>query len=165
MPTIKISKELNNSMYFVTCTTKNWHYLFDRHNRWDILLDSLKYCQKNKQLKIYSWVFMLNHIHFIASAPDMGGFMRDFKTFTSKELKKNILATEPNIIRLFEENDVFHLWQKSNMPKIIESENYFNQKKQYIEQNPVKKGYVQLPEHWIYSSANTENLLPLQSPN
>ena len=66
-------------------------------------MDSLRYCRKNKGLKIYHWVFMLNHIHLIAKSEDMIGFVRDFKTFTSKELKKNILATEPNILKLFEE--------------------------------------------------------------
>ena len=29
---------------------------------------------------------MLNHIHLIAKSNDMIGFVRDFKTFTSKEL-------------------------------------------------------------------------------
>jgi hypothetical protein len=42
---------------------------------------------------------MLNHIHLIAKSDDMIGFVRDFKTFTSKELKKNILSTEPNMLK------------------------------------------------------------------
>jgi len=40
---------------------------------------------------------MLNHIHLIVKSEDMIGFVRDFKTFTSKELNKNIIETEPNI--------------------------------------------------------------------
>ncbi len=56
---------------------------------------------------------MLNHIHLIAKSDDMIGFVRDFKTFTSKELKKNILTTEPNILKLFEENGRYQFWQKT----------------------------------------------------
>ena len=144
-PTVKISKELKEGIYFLTFTVKRWYYLFDRHKRWHILLDSLKFCQKNKGLKIYAWVFMLNHIHIIAQNPDMGGFVRDFKTFTSKKLKKNILATEPNIIPLFEENEKYQFWEKTNMPKLVETEEYFLQKKKYIEENPLRKEYVSTP--------------------
>jgi putative transposase len=49
MPSKKISEENNTAPHFLTLTVKNWYYLFDRHNRWDILLDSLCYCQKTKR--------------------------------------------------------------------------------------------------------------------
>jgi hypothetical protein len=38
-------------------------------------------------------------MHVIARSSDMSGFIRDFKTFTSKEIKKNIMETEPQILR------------------------------------------------------------------
>lgn len=166
MPSIKISKELNQEIYFVTFTIKNWYYIFDRHKRWDILLESLEYCQKFKKLKIYAWVFMLNHIHLIIQNDDVSGFVRDFKTFTSKEIKKNILATEPKVLKIFEgEDGKYEFWQKNNMPKLIESENYFLQKKNYIKENPVRRFYVKNSQDWIYSSANEERLLELEDIN
>jgi putative transposase len=70
----KISEEKNTAPHFLTLTVKNWYYLFDRHNRWDILLDSLCYCQKQKGLKIFHWVFMLNHIHLIVQSDNLSGF-------------------------------------------------------------------------------------------
>ncbi len=45
------------------------------------------------------------------------------------------------------------------MPELIETERFFFQKKKYVEDNPVKKYYVKTPEHWIYSSANPDNLI------
>jgi len=94
----------------------------------------------------------------------MIGFVRDFKTFTSKELKKNILATEPNILKLFEENEHYQFWQKTNMPELIINEEFYLEKAKYVEQNPVRKGYVRDAEHWVYSSANKdEYLLELES--
>lgn len=159
MPSIRINKELRDGVYFLTFTVKRWYYLFDRHNRWDILLDSLKYCQENKGLKIYNWVFMLNHIHLIAKSDDMIGFVRDFKTFTSKELKRNIIATEPNILKLFEENGKYQFWQRTNMPELIVNEKFYVEKANYVEQNPIRKNYVSEAEHWVYSSANVEGPL------
>ncbi|MBI5050191.1 MAG: hypothetical protein HZC11_04775 [Nitrospirae bacterium] len=165
MPSVRINKDMNNEIYFLTLTVKRWYYLFDRHNRWNILLDSLKYCQKHKGLLIYNWVFMLNHINLIAKADDMAGFVRDFKTFTSKELKKNILATEPNILKLFVDKDgKYQFWQQTNMPEIIRGEKFYMSKAGYIEDNPVRKRYVRKAEDWVYSSADRDgSLLDLES--
>ena len=107
---------------------------------------------------------MLNHIHLIAKSNDMIGLVRDFKTFTSKELKKNILETEPNILKLFEENERYQFWQKTNMPELLINEGFYIEKANYIEQNPVRKGYVRKAEDWVYSSANkNEPLLKLEN--
>ncbi len=160
MPSVRIKKDFNDGMYFLTFTIKRWYYIFDRHNRWDILLDSLKYYQGNKGLKIFNYVFMLNHIHLIVRSNDVIGFVRDFKKYTSKKLKQNILDTEPNILKLFVENGRYNFWQSKNMPEYIFSEKFYITKANYIEQNPVRKGYVVQAEHWLHSSANKEDPLP-----
>jgi REP element-mobilizing transposase RayT len=86
----------------------------------------------------------------------MVGFIRDFKTFTSKAIKENIVATEPHILKLFEKSGMYHFWQKTNMPEIIRTEEFYLSKAHYIEQNPVRKRYVNRAEDWVYSSANRE---------
>ncbi len=154
MPSIRIHKNENDQIYFLTLTVKRWYYLFDRHNRFEILAKSLQYCQKRKNLKIYAFVLMLNHLHLIASAFDLIGTIRDFKTFTSKELAKNIIATEPNILKLFQEDKGCHIWQNTNFPELIQSEKFLNQKIEYIHNNPARKQYVEKPEYWFWSSAN-----------
>jgi putative transposase len=154
MPSVRIAKQLKDQIYFVTFTVHNWCYLFDRHNRFEILEDSFVFCQKNKGLNIYAYVFMLNHLHFIGTAPDMIAVIRDMKTYLAKELKKNIGATEPNVLKLFDKNGVYHFWKETNFPKIIESENFLRQKIEYIETNPVRKQYVLYPEDWRWSSAS-----------
>ena len=155
MPSVRIPKEFNNGIYFLTFTVKKWYYLFDRKYRWNIIADSLKYCRQHKGLKIYGFVFMLNHIHLIVSSPDVSGFVRDFKKFTSKEFHKNISKTEPNVLKLFMgENGKYEFWEKTNMPKYLEAEKFFLQKLNYIHENPVRKTYVLKPEDWYWSSAN-----------
>jgi hypothetical protein len=47
----------------------------------------------------------------------------------------------------------YQVWKEGNHPQLIESEEVMRQKLDYIHQNPVKRGYVDLPEHWRYSSA------------
>ncbi len=163
MPSLRIDKELKDSFYFVTCTVQNWYYIFDRHNRWEILAESLKYCQKHKGLNIFAYVFMLNHIHFIAQAPDMIRFLCDFKKFTSMQIMKNILATEPDVAKLFpKKNGKFKIWEETNKPEIIETEKFFLQKMNYIHNNPVRKQYVQNPKHWYWSSVNPASPISIQ---
>jgi REP element-mobilizing transposase RayT len=146
MPSIRVNKELNEGTYFLTFTVKNWYYIFDRHNRFQILSNSIQYCQKNKDLKLYAY------------------FVRDFKKFTSKEIQKNIIATEPSILKLFQVQNrgtepAYEFWQKTNMPKLIESEKYFFQKANYIHENPMRKQYVANPEYWLWSSANPQSVI------
>jgi putative transposase len=42
----------------------------------------------------------------------------------------------------------------TNAPKKIENPVFYLQKLNYIHENPVRKGYVTQPEHWLWSSAN-----------
>ena len=67
--------------------------------------------------------------------------------------------TEPQILRLFKEGETYHFWQKTNMPEIIRNEDFYVEKAHYVEQNPVRKRYVNRAEDWVYSSANTESAL------
>ncbi len=48
-----VSKELKEEIFVLTFTVHRWDYVFDRHSRWDILTDSLKYCQATYGLHIY----------------------------------------------------------------------------------------------------------------
>jgi putative transposase len=47
----------------------------------------------------------------------------------------------------------YQLWQEGSQPKEIQNDEMMRQKLEYIHYNPVKRGYVDLPEHWRYSSA------------
>ena len=139
----------------MTFTVLHWYYIFDRHGRWEILKESLIYCTNNKALSIHSYVFMLNHMHLIAKCPDMAGFTRDFKKHTAQELMRNMQKTEPMMADLFRTGDGhYRIWQRGNLPILLESESVLYKKAEYIERNPVKKGYVERPEYWRYSSAN-----------
>jgi REP element-mobilizing transposase RayT len=156
MPSIRVNKIENNNFYFLTFTIKNWHYILDRYNRWDILANSIKYFQQEKELKVYSYVFMINHIHLLIHSPNTLGFIRDFKKYTSFEIFKNIKSNEPSILKLFldKENNKFKLWKNTNMPKLVTEKSFLNQKTSYIINNPVKRNYVEKPEDWHWSSAN-----------
>jgi putative transposase len=155
MPSRRVSAELNAGTYYLTLTVQRWYYLFDRYNRWQILADSIRYCQDNKGLELNGYVFMLNHIHLIATSPDMAGFLRDFKRFTSAKFKANLESTEPSVLKLFvDAQGGYRFWMETNAPKKIENPAFYRQKLNYIHENPIRKGYVTRSEYWHWSSAN-----------
>ena len=157
MPLARIPQDAGDSVWFITPTVWNWYYVFDRHNRWQILADSLQFLQQQRGLIIHAYVFMLNHLHLIVQHDDAAGIMRDFKKYTSRELRNNIRQTEPSVLKLFETNGEFRFWKEDNQPKRLETERFYLQKLRYIHDNPVRKGYVDRPEYWRWSSANPES--------
>jgi REP element-mobilizing transposase RayT len=155
MPSIRISKESNEGMYYLTFTVKNWYYVLDRYGRWDILANSLEWFKKNKKIKLYAFVFMINHLHLLIKSKDSIGFARDFKRFTAKNILKNIRQFEPAMLKIFQNKEGnFEFWSKTNMPETIETERFFLQKINYIHNNPVKRNYVLNIEEWYWTSAN-----------
>ncbi len=79
--------------YFITCTVVEWADVLSRPVYKEIICESLRYCQKQKGLKLYAWVIMSNHLHLIAAAQpdyDLSAILRDFKKFTSREIIREI---------------------------------------------------------------------------
>jgi putative transposase len=59
----------------------------------------------------------------------------------------------------------FQFWQEGSHPEEMNNDTMLMQRLAYIHNNPVKRGYVDLPEHWRYSSARAymgkDSLLPI----
>ena len=58
----------SNKMYFISFATVHWIDVFIRNEYRDVLLESWKYCQKEKGLEIYGWCIMPSHVHMIVSS-------------------------------------------------------------------------------------------------
>ena len=50
-------------------------------------------------------------------------------------------------------NKDWQLWQQHNHPIELDTNFKIDQKMRYLHENPVKAGFVDAPEHWVYSSA------------
>jgi putative transposase len=156
-----------SKFYFVSFATLHWIDIFTRNEYKSILLESLRYCQQNKGLEIYGWCFMTNHVHLIVGTNGEGiqFILRDFKSFTSRMLRKAI-AENPQesrkecIVWMMERegrknsnNNDWQLWQQNNKPIELYTYKVMKQKLDYIHQNPVEAGFVFNAEEWLYSSA------------
>jgi REP element-mobilizing transposase RayT len=154
-------------IHFVTFAAVEWIDVFTRKEYRDLLIESLKYCQKEKGLLLHGWCIMSNHVHLIASArnENLSDILRDFKKFTSRRI---IAAIEKNehesrkdwMLKIFLEegnknirNKTYQVWRQDNQPQELYSPKFFFQKLNYIHNNPVVAGIVEKPEHYLYSSA------------
>ncbi len=141
--------------------------IFSRKRYRDIILESFRFCQKNKNLKIGAYVIMTNHIHLILTAPNnnLSDIIRDFKTYTSKAITKTIESESESrrewLLYMFRfyanrtaANDYYKVWTGNNHPEEICSDDFLVSKLNYIHQNPVRAGIVIEAAHFTYSSAS-----------
>lgn len=152
--------------YFLTLTVVNWIDIFSRVIYKDLIIENLRYCQENKGLEIFGYVIMTNHIHLIvrSSKNNLSGTLRDFKSYTSKQILKTINDHPESrrswMLPLFRKSALkiadhskLNFWQHGNHAKIIYSSSFLSEKLNYIHENPVRAGIVESAEHYKYSSA------------
>jgi hypothetical protein len=111
---------------------------------------------------------MPSHLQIIAKAVSkentLSEILRDFKKFTSKAIVQ-LIINEPEsrrewMLAHFKEaaenlKNVkdYKFWQDGNHAEMIESNKLFDQKLNYIHNNPVNEQIVERPEDYWWSSA------------
>jgi len=151
-----------NQPHFMTCTVVEWLAVFTRPETVQIILDSWQYQRQQAGLKLYGYVILENHLHFIAQAPELDKCVASFKAYTARQIIDHLRRQETE--RLLErlhfakaahKYDREHqFWQEGVHAELILNETMMRQKLDYIHNNPVKRGYVNLPWYWRYSSAS-----------
>ncbi len=81
--------------------------------------------------------------------------------------KNRILHYFREVARNAEKGNSFKVWKDGSHAEAIISDDFILQKLNYIHENPVRKGYVDRPEYWTYSSArnyilNDQSIIQLQ---
>lgn len=151
----------DTSPYFITETTVNWLPLFNNPVVVGIILDSLRYLQEFRQLDVYAFVIMENHLHAVVASTDLVKDLANFKSFTARKCIDFYLAQNMEwILKELKANKLpgrkdrdYQFWQEGHHPQMITDREMMRQKVEYIHANPVRRGYVDEAEQWRYSSA------------
>jgi putative transposase len=164
----ELRKSNTDHPYFLTLTVVGWIDVFTRKIYNDKIIESLMFCVNHKGLEIFAYVIMPSHVHLVVRslAGNLPGIIRDFKSFTAKEIIK-LIENEPGESRRewllymfkfharnYKRNKQYIFWQKTNHSIELSYPEIMNQKIEYIHNNPVEAGYVTEPEKWNYSSVN-----------
>jgi putative transposase len=156
-------------IYFVSFAVVGWIVVFTRQVYRDILLESLIFCRKEKGLMIHAWLIMSNHVHLIISRKGnqkLEDIMRDMKKYSAyrilKEIKESSTESRKEwMLYLFAKagkqnsnNTNYQFWRQDNHPIELDfHSNMFEQKLNYLHENPVEAGLVKKASDYLYSSA------------
>jgi putative transposase len=161
MPRSRYRVRQESCPHFLTATVNHWLPLFTRPETVNIVLDSWRFLQREAGLVIYGYVILENHLHLVAKSENLSEDIQRFKSFTVREIIAYLESRDSSrlleLLVLFKRSHKtesrYQVWEEGSHPQLIESEIMMRQKLDYIHQNPVKRGYVDQPEHWRYSSA------------
>ena len=154
--------------YFMTCTIVGWLPVFTRPEAADIIFGSWRHLQQERSFELFAYVILENHVHLIGAAPELPKAMQSFKSYTAKRIidllcehGAQVILKQLRALKLrHKQESEYQVWQEGSKPKQMRTPDMMRQKIEYIHQNPVKRGYVDDPVYWRYSSARNYAGLP-----
>ena len=99
-------------LYSVTSTVQKWIPVFASERYFHILTGSFKYSQREKNLKIYSYVILDNHFHSVLSGNNLSQTIAPIKSYTARSIIDLLKADNKD--RLLNQLEYYKLKHKSN---------------------------------------------------
>ena len=134
---------LDNTWYIITASTVDHaRFLCDDLAK-ELVRDKLKDLVIEFDIQLRAWVILDNHYHVLlhsSRAKDLSRFIGRLHGSTSRQISLWASMTGRQVWHNYWDTcirDETGLWTRFN----------------YIHHNPVRRGYVDLPVHWLYSSA------------
>jgi len=149
-------------LYFVTASICGWKPIFEADPYRRIIFGSLQWFQREEKTTLYAFAIMPSHLHAIIrpNTFTIADFLQDFGSYTAHSILKQ-LRQEDNVsvLHFFEEHrrdkrHIHSIWQDIQA-KNIYSQEYLQQKLEYIHNNPIKKQSIWKGDRaeYPYSSA------------
>lgn len=160
-----------NSLYFLTFTVIEKIPVFTNSKYCDIIIENFEFYRQKHGLRIFNYIIMDNHIHVIMfHNENISKVVQDFKKYTAKQILELLEHDSrhwiKSLMKFFKKPHktklIFQFWEEGSHPILIQGQKMFNQKVEYIHNNPVKLGLVLEDKDWYYSSAR--NLYGLENP-
>ena len=132
---------------FITASIHNYLPLLNENSFKEIILSTISNLCENKLLSVYGFVIMPNHIHFIwKEHSDYKKGSESVKTaffkFTAHQFLKTLRRKYPDKLGKFQVNksDRRHqFWQRNPLEIDIYTDDVFEQKLNYIHNNPIQQ--------------------------
>ena len=153
------------NLYFVTTKAVDYLHIFQRDIFKRLILDAFDSFRLRKRMKLYCFVIMLNHTHFIAQFTKddpLSAVMRDFKKHTADRILRQLKAQgNVDMLKLLAgkvmrpEKQTYKVWEDDYNAKDVFSVEFLEQKMNYIHYNPCQEHWKlsPTPEAYLWSSA------------
>ncbi|MGB2799802.1 MAG: transposase [Dehalococcoidia bacterium] len=154
-----------DQLYFVTSSIAGHKHLLNMPEYAQIILDSLSFLRREKEIKLYAFVIMPNHFHLIVKLPDASNISKlvhDLKLFTANQIIRKLQVNkELHLLDYFEQQaegikkQRYKVWETGFWDKNIFSEEFLLEKMEYIHNNPINKNWhlVEERSEYPFSSA------------
>ena len=155
----------SESPVFVTSSITSHINAFSINQLADDAVRVMEDVRKEYDMKIFAYCLMPSHYHMIvqsAQKGDLSNFMRKWKSVTARYILKYAKQNSVQLLQQFEESTVkyhlsskqkYHVWASRFDDLQLKTNETTRIKLNYIHGNPVKKGIVEIPEQYMYSSA------------
>lgn len=128
--------------YFITTNTKNRRQILSNPAVHKILREEWNDALKRHGWAIGSYVVMPDHVHFFCrpthEACKLSELMQPWKQWTSKRIKKELHLDDS-------------VWQGEFFDHLLRPGESYSEKRNYVEQNPVRAGLVEDATDWPYA--------------
>ncbi len=144
---------------FFTATILEWKTLLQEDKYKKEIIKSLQFLVQQKRIRLYAFVIMNNHIHLIwqpLPGQTLQTIQHSFLKHTAQEIKPHLQQTNINLLEQFKVNAkdrTYQFWERNSLSVELRSSKVFNQKLEYIHNNPIKAGLCINAEDYSYSSA------------
>jgi len=147
-------------LYFVTGSIIRWRPIFKFEDYRNIVINSLNWHISNKRMKVFAFVVMSNHLHWISYPIPPYSIIGNIWSFSSYTAHEILRATRSNgdqdFIRVFskyaERRKLHKIW-KDFQAKNIHSQGFLMQKLEYIHNNPIREYILVSRAEYPFSSA------------
>jgi REP element-mobilizing transposase RayT len=133
---------MQHPIYFLTVSTHLRRPILTQAAIPDVLVDSWRASPEINGWSVGRYVVMPDHVHFFAQpTPDgktLSDFLRDWKRWTGGRIGQALRLEPP-------------LWQREFFDHILRSAHSYDQKWDYVRENPVRAGLAARPEDWPHA--------------
>ncbi len=149
-------------LYFITASVVDWKHLFIFPTYSQIILKSLSWLRLQGHMKLFAFVLMPTHVHWIAKPLDVNisELLQKFGSFTAHKILKTLKEENQLDLLTFmqgQRRDTHRLhsvWQDIQAKNIF-SDQALRQEMEYIHSNPISKKWALVGDSadYKYSSA------------
>jgi len=164
--------------HFITFSCYQRRHLFRFPEHYNLFLNQLEKSRESNHFKVFAYVVMPNHAHLLIRFPESqtpSSTLRGLKRTTSYHLLNWYKRNNPEVYKYLSVKEgkrtVRRFWQAGvGYDHHVEgNERSLREIIEYIHNNPVRSGMVELPEEWRWSSAgywidNHDGLIKISSP-
>ena len=140
-------------LHFITCSCYRRQPKLGTAHRRDLFLRILEETRRKYRLVVHGYVVMPEHFHQLITEPEMGDPSVVMKVIKERFARRVHLRRRPNAAQMaLWETESEPVWQKRFYDFNVWSERKRIEKLRYMHRNPVKRGLVEGPEQWKWSS-------------